>query len=228
MNRAQTIALQLEKVIRETLPATLIAVSKYSKAEEIVYAYHAGQRDFGENRVQDLIEKAAYFEKEGLHDVRWHFIGHLQSNKVKDLLKIPNLVAIHSIDSEKLVLEIVKRAGEFTGSHLNLFFQVNTSFEDEKSGFENLDDILNSHKAIEDLELNGKFHLHGLMTMATVRTDDKEKEAHRCFSLLLKYREDLVKILNRDLKLSMGMSGDFSIALLYQTDYVRIGSAIFK
>lgn len=229
MNRAQQIHLQIEKTKREVLPAQLIAVTKYSPVEEVVFAYHADQVDFGENRVQDLAEKAQYFETEKLDKVRWHFIGHLQTNKVKELLKIPHLYAIHSVDSSKLVHELLKRSAELRQKPLKLFFQVNTSLEDEKGGFTNLDELRESISLIlNDKIVAQSFEVFGLMTMATIRTDDVEGEAHRCFKSLQEIKNSLDHEFHLDLKLSMGMSQDHHIAKIYGANYVRIGSQIFK
>lgn len=228
MNRAKQIALNLEKAWREVLPAQLIAVSKYSTPEEVSFAYHAGQVDFGENRVADLVEKADYFANAGLEKVRWHFIGHLQSNKVKELLRIEKLSSIHSIDSLKLTEELLKRQIECRSKTVQLFFQFNTSREDEKAGFTDLEELYQSINLILKNESIGPFRAYGLMTMATIRTDEVEKEAHRCFSELLELKERLEIHYGRTFKLSMGMSQDFKIALQYQADFVRIGSQIFK
>lgn len=229
MNRAQQIHLQLEKARREVLPAKLIAVTKYSPVEEVVFAYHADQIDFGENRVQDLAEKAHFFEQENLSKVQWHFIGHLQTNKVKELFKIPHLFAIHSVDSLKLVHELMKRSAELSQRPCKLFFQINTSLEDEKGGFTDLDELRESIKLIlSDRSAKEAFEIYGLMTMATIRTEDIEGEAHRCFKSLQETKLILDHELHLNLKLSMGMSQDHHIAKLYGADFVRIGSQIFK
>jgi hypothetical protein len=150
----------------------------------------------------------------------------VQSNKVKDLLRIPNLHAIHSIDSVKLLEEILKYRDLFQGTELNLFFQVNTSKEAEKSGFESLEDL---ERAIEILlKEKSPFKLKGLMTMGTMRTETFETEAKRCFSELKELRDAIQKKYSLpELKLSMGMSQDYKIALTVGADFVRIGSAIF-
>ena len=114
-----------------SLPPTLVAVSKTKPVELLAAAYGAGQRDFGENYVQEVVAKAPELPE----DVRWHFIGHLQSNKVKDLLSVPNLYCVHTVDSIKLANEIQKRALQLRPDRpLMVFAQVNTSMEDSKSG----------------------------------------------------------------------------------------------
>jgi pyridoxal phosphate enzyme (YggS family) len=209
----------------DTEEVRLIAVTKYSPVEDVVFAYEANQFDFGENRVTDLKEKAEYFYEHSLKSVRWHFIGHLQSNKVKELLKIPNLYSIHSIDSLKLIEELLKRKNEFDGI-LNIFLQVNTSHEDEKSGFESTEEL---YKGIELLLAEPKFKFYGLMTMGTIRTDHPVEEAHRCFKELAELKNKIENDFNlKDLKLSMGMSNDYQIALAHGTSYIRIGTKIFK
>lgn len=219
-------------IIRPKLgSATLVAVSKYSEASEVEAAYKAGVLDFGENRVSDLALKSQVFFEQHLLKVRWHFIGHLQTNKVKGLFKIPNLHAIHSVDSLRLLEELYKKESEFKGPKLLLFLQINTSHESEKSGFESTEEL---HQAIELMkskssERESKLVFHGLMTMGTIRTDDPLKEAERCFGELVKIRQNLmIKYGFESLKLSMGMSNDYEVALKYGSDYIRVGSLLFK
>jgi uncharacterized pyridoxal phosphate-containing UPF0001 family protein len=129
MTTKTQIAKNLSALKKEIKGAHLVAVTKYSPVEDLMIAYEAHQYDFGENRVQDLQEKAAVFHEKELNKVKWHFIGHLQTNKVRDLLKIPHLYAIHSVDSLRLLEELIKRESDFIGPELKLFFQVNTSHE---------------------------------------------------------------------------------------------------
>lgn len=208
--------------------AVLVAVSKYSPVEDVALAYSLGQMDFGENRVADLAAKAGSFQFNQRQNVRWHFIGTLQSNKVKELMKIPNLYAIHSVSSKKLLEEILRRVGEFQGPELNLFFQLNTSKEEEKSGFDTVEEIA---EAIEFLLTKKKSNLicRGLMTMGSIREENFEEAAKRSFHELRVARDYLAEKFNlKDLKLSMGMSQDYKIALKEGADFVRIGSLIFK
>lgn len=186
----------------------------------------AGQKAFGENKVKELKTKAGFFKENNYKDVQWHFIGHLQSNKVKDLLKIPNLFAIHSIDSIKLLQEVIHEQKLLKGAELKLFLQVNTSHEAEKSGFETLVEVL---EAVKLLEGNSVLKFCGLMTMGTIRTENFETEAKRCFMELQIMKDKIQKKEGlSDLKLSMGMSQDYAIAVNEGADYVRIGTAIFK
>lgn len=228
MNRANQITLNLERAWRDVLPAKLIAVTKYSTAEEVSFAYHAGQFDFGENRVMDLQEKAHYFAQSGFDKASWHFIGHLQSNKVKELLRVEKLAAIHSVDSLKLTEELIKRKAECRANEVKLFFQINTSREDEKAGFVEHEELFHSIDLVLANEAQSPFRVYGLMTMATIRTENVEQEAHRCFGELLELKKLLEKKYSRVFQLSMGMSQDYKIAQQYQTDFVRIGSQIFK
>jgi pyridoxal phosphate enzyme (YggS family) len=224
MTRSETLARNRAGVLVELKgsKAQLLVVSKTQKLDDIRSLYLSGQRDFGENRVQELEEKAHTLSD--LKDICWHFIGHLQSNKLNKLVKIPNLVAIHSIDSFSL-LEKVKSA--FKENKVGLFLQVNTSREDEKSGFENLSEI--SKACIRLTDGKTAVFLQGLMTMATIRTEAPEAEALRCFSELRDYRDKLQQNLGlKRLELSMGMSGDYLIARDQGSDWVRVGSKIFK
>jgi pyridoxal phosphate enzyme (YggS family) len=225
-----------EKALKDTLrqlktelsSATLVAVSKYSPVEDVAQAYAAEQFDFGENRVPDLKTKADYFVENKLDNVRWHFIGNLQTNKVKELMKIPNLWAIHSVDSLHLLQELLKREGEFQGSELKIFFQVKTSHEEEKSGFESMEEL---QVALELLlsRKNSKLKVYGLMTMGAVRTTDIRGAAVKSFQELKMIREKLLKQYKiPTLKLSMGMSGDYKEALQEGADFIRVGSLIFK
>ena len=118
--------------------ATLVAVSKYSPAIDAESFYQLGQLDFGENRVDELASKAQYFSDKGLDEVRWHFIGTIQRNKVKKLLSIPNLSAIHSIDRPEILDEIIKHQELFKGPKLDLYFEMNLGGEREKHGFSEL------------------------------------------------------------------------------------------
>jgi pyridoxal phosphate enzyme (YggS family) len=215
---------RLRHLKAELSGAILIAVSKYSPVEEVIEAYSYGQCDFGENRVLELKKKAEKFESLNFNNVCWHFIGALQTNKIKDLLKIPNLWAIHSVTSKKIVDEIIKRESEFKGIELKLFFQVKTTLEEEKSGFESFEELKESIDLVQGLE-NTKLKVFGLMTMGAIRTETFETSAIHSFRELKIIRE---KLGLKDLKLSMGMSQDYKIALLEGSDFIRVGSLLFK
>ena len=223
------IAKKLTALKKELKATQLVAVTKYSPIEDVILAYEAHQYDFGENRVTDLALKATAFLSEKRLKVRWHFIGHLQSNKVMALFKIPNLYAIHSVDSLHLLEELIKHESHLMVSEVNLFFQVNTSHEVEKSGFESKEDL---NRAVELIlkRPSSKLKFYGLMTMGTIRTADFEADALRCFKDLasVAHQLEISFGLKNKLKLSMGMSQDYKIALACGSDFIRVGSAIFK
>ena len=196
----------------------LLVVSKTRSVEEIQIAYDAGQREFGENKVQELLDKA-----QELSDLKinWHFIGHLQSNKINQLLKVSNLVSIHSIDSIHLLNKLIAKS---TDKSIGVFLQFNTSGEQEKSGFTDRDQL---EEAIKLLKNAQGFYLQGLMTIGKIRTETFEKDARSSFSQLQYLKEELDKSHDLNLELSMGMSQDFEIAQEYGSNWVRIGTDIF-
>ena len=204
--------------IRNTLPAdvTLVAVSKYHSAEQIAEAYAAGCRDFGESRVQELKLKQATLPK----DIRWHFIGHLQTNKVRDLLRLRPYL-IQSVDSEHLLRAIDIEAGK-QGIVQDILLELHVAAEETKSGM-SIDEF---NQLFNSLTEYPHIRIRGIMGMAT-NTDD-EPEIRRCFHAL---HEQYLRFLDRcsldNGLLSMGMSDDYSIALSEGSTMVRIGSAIF-
>ena len=204
--------------IRNTLPAdvTLVAVSKYHSAEQIAEAYAAGCRDFGESRVQELKLKQATLPK----DIRWHFIGHLQTNKVRDLLRLRPYL-IQSVDSEHLLRAIDIEAGK-QGIVQDILLELHVAAEETKSGM-SIDEF---NQLLNSLTEYPNIRIRGIMGMAT-NTDD-EPEIHRCFHAL---HEQYLRFLDQcsldNGLLSMGMSDDYSIALSEGSTMVRIGSAIF-
>lgn len=194
---------------------TLVAVSKTKPNEDILEAYHAGQRDFGENKIQDMTNKYEALPK----DIRWHMIGHVQRNKVKYMAKYVHL--IHAVDSLKLLKEINKHAKN-EKRQIQCLLQFKIAEEDSKFGLHKTDllDILKS-EALHSFE---NVKIVGLMGMATF-TEDKH-QIHREFSQL----ENLYSHLKDQYQfttLSMGMSDDYPIALQHQTNMIRIGSKIF-
>jgi pyridoxal phosphate enzyme (YggS family) len=184
--------------------------------------YELGHRDFGENRVQELFEKSELLKKK-CPDIRWHMIGHLQSNKINQLFTIENLHAIHSVHSEELLDKLLKAEHRLPHG-VEMYLQFNTSHEDEKSGFETYHDL---EAAAENAVKARKLNFVGLMTMGTLRTEDFEAEAGRCFQELQVEKAKLESELNVKLKTSMGMSQDFEIALREGTDCVRLGTMMF-
>ena len=204
--------------IKATLPKniTLVAVSKTKPVEDLQEAYNAGQRIFGENRIQEMAEKYELLPK----DIKWHMIGHLQSNKVKYMAHFVDL--IHGVDKFSTLKEINKQAKKHDRV-IHCLLQAKIAEEDSKFGlsFDEIENILASEK-LKDL-VNIK--IVGLMGMATF-TDDKQ-QLHKEFSSL-KNLFDKLKTDNQNLKtLSMGMSGDYLIAIENGSTMIRVGSSIF-
>lgn len=194
----------LKKANRKEGSAKLIVASKYFSPDQILKLYDEGQRDFGENRVQDALEKIEKLPK----DIHWHFIGHLQKNKVNKILGKFDL--IHSVDS----LELAEKISQATKNPQRILLQVNTSLEKSKEGMTKKE-CLEKISQIENLK---NIVVEGLMTMAPF-TDDKEL-VHKTFKALFEIKNQLKK---EHWKLSMGMSQDFQIALQEGANYVRIG-----
>ncbi len=190
---------------------TLVAVSKTKPNELVMEAYDAGQRDFGENKVQDLVAKAEALPK----DIKWHMIGHLQRNKVKYI--VPFVHLIHGVDSEKLLKEINKQATK-VDRIVNCLLQVHIAKEDTKFGFsaEEIEQLLSN----DGLSKYPNVKIEGLMGMATF-IDDKSQVAEEFASL-----KSLFDQYNWDI-LSMGMSGDYQIAIEHGSNMIRVGTAIF-
>ncbi|CBG39615.1 YggS family pyridoxal phosphate-dependent enzyme [Helicobacter mustelae] len=192
----------------------LVAVSKYSGVEKIAELYHCGQRAFGENKVQDLREKQQHLRS---FPLEWHFIGNLQRNKINALLESRPFL-IHSVDSLELAKEINKRA---QNQVVRILLQVNSAREEGKNGIspeeciEVYDQILSTCKNLK---------LEGLMCMGAHSIDSKKIE--QSFGIT----KDLFdRLQDRGAKiLSMGMSGDYEIAISYGANLLRIGSEIFK
>ncbi len=204
--------------IRNNLPegVTLIAVSKTKPIEILLEAYHAGQRIFGENKIQEMSLKYEAMPK----DIEWHMIGHVQRNKVKYMAEYVSLV--HGVDSLRLLEEIDKQAKKYNRT-INCLLQVHIAEEETKFGF-NENELLTLVNSEEFLALEG-IRIVGLMGMATF-TDD-QAQIRREFRQL----KSIFQILQQKLKgisiLSMGMSGDYQIAIEEGSTMVRIGSSIF-
>jgi len=201
----------IKKILKELEETScqLICVSKNRSEEEIMEAYHAGVRDFGENLVQELVRKREKLPK----DIRWHMIGHLQTNKVKELLSGPVSI-IHSVDKVKLAEEINRRSEEVQ----DILLEINIALEDSKYGFPpNVDFLKVVLKQIEKLP---KIHCIGLMCVAP-NTEHPEDN--------LVYFKKMVEIKNQlNLSiLSMGMTNDYLAACKAGSSYIRIGTGIF-
>lgn len=209
--------------IRRQLPenVTLLAVSKTKPASDIMSLYDAGCRDFGENKVQELTQKYNELPK----DIRWHQIGHLQTNKIKYI--IPFVYMIHSIDSMKLAAEVNKQAAKHNRV-VDCLLELKVANEETKSGF-GIDELkqLLSEKAFSSL---ANIRFCGVMGMATNTTDQQEIKKE---FLEVKSVFDYIKANYADevgegfAQISMGMSGDYGIAVECGSTIVRIGSTIF-
>lgn len=205
--------------MRKIGKTTLIAVSKTQPVESIEALYHLGHRDFGENYVQELVEKAEKLRAAGCDGIRWHFIGHLQTNKVKSL--IPHLHAVHSVDSEKLALELAKRwKAECSDCFpLPCFIEVNIDREPTKAGVMPDDVVALATK----LAKNPSIKLMGLMAIPTA-TQNPEQSA----GAFTRLRELEIQCHPHTAgNLSMGMSSDFEVALQHGATHIRVGTALF-
>lgn len=195
----------------------IVAVSKTHSVEKILEAYQAGQRDFGENKVQELIQKAPLLP----NDIRWHLIGHLQTNKVKYIASFIHL--IHSVDSEKLLSEIQKQA-ERINRKISVLFQINISNEPQKSGFSYSD----AEKVLQQTHLYPNIVIKGFMGIAehTPNTEIIYKQFNKLYRFLeyCKIKEFTQAEIE---ELSIGMSEDYAIAIQCNSTILRIGSAIF-
>lgn len=216
-----TEALNMLKAKSDAAGVTLVAVSKTKSEEDILELYNLGQRDFGENYVQELIKKHESLPK----DIRWHFIGHLQSNKVK--LIAPFVYLIHGVDSVKL-LEVINKEGEKIKRKIKCLLQVHIAKEETKFGF----DLIEARQAITHVFVETSFsniELCGLMGMASF-TANQEEVRHE-FSSLKSLHEEIRSRVDVDKNsfsiLSMGMSGDYELAISEGSNLIRVGSLLF-
>ncbi|XP_066149795.1 pyridoxal phosphate homeostasis protein [Euwallacea fornicatus] len=211
------------------LKPRLVAVSKVKPVELIIEAYEEGQRHFGENYVQELQEKSMHrLILEKCPDIKWHFIGHLQANKINKVLSVPNLYIIETVHSRKLASQLNKNWPNFgpSDSKLKIMVQVNTSGEKEKSGIS-----VSEVTEITDYVLKECHNLRfeGLMTIGEYGYD-YSKGPNPDFLCLIKCRDEVCKKLSLDWKkveLSMGMSNDFDRAIEMGSTNVRVGQMIF-
>jgi pyridoxal phosphate enzyme (YggS family) len=191
----------------------IVVVSKKRSKKEILGIYNKDHRDFGENKVQEILEKYEKLPK----DIRWHFIGHLQTNKVKYI--IPFISLIHSVDSLKLLKEINKRA-KAKNKIINCLIQVKIANEESKYGFKinEISDVMNYASELEHILIKG------LMGMAT-NTDNNnliDKEFKLLNTEFKKYKSKIFNVL------SMGMSNDYKLAINNESNMLRLGSIIFE
>lgn len=216
-----SISLEINNITNE-LPSTckLVAVSKFHSPQEIMEAYNAGQRLFGENRPQELVEKVRLLPQ----DIQWHFIGHLQSNKIK--MVVPHAALIHSIDTPKLFDE-VNRYSEKIGKVSRCLLEVFIAKEESKHGF--LPNEIPSFLEKMATEEHRGIDICGLMGMATF-TDDTD-EIVREFKILKLLFDDMQRRYSACFpnfkELSMGMSEDYPIAVENGSTLIRVGTRIF-
>ena len=205
--------------IRTSLPesVTLVAVSKTHPAEAIREAYDGGQRIFGESRPQELKAKYEILP----HDIEWHMIGHLQTNKVKYIA--PFVALIHSVDSLRL-LEVIDREAGKCGRTIDCLLEIHVAAEESKSGWEWSELLENvQHNAFSHFE---NVRVRGVMCIAT-NTDD-EAVVRADFERLVRYRNQLAPHFGEEFDIiSMGMSDDYPLAIKCGSTMVRVGSKIF-
>ena len=204
--------------VRATIPKSvvLVCVSKFHPAEAIMEAYQCGERDFGESRVQELMTKYEALPR----DIRWHFIGHLQTNKVKQI--VPFVHMIHSVDSVRL-MEVINREAEKIQRRVKVLLEVHVAREETKSGFTPEDYLSLITHSSSLISAYPWVEICGVMGMST-NTDDKQ-EWRRCFREI-KSRATRLSTLNIK-QISMGMSDDYLIAIEEGSTMVRLGSTIF-
>jgi len=209
-------------------PARLVAVSKTKPKEMIIEAYNAGHRHFGENYIQELVEKSGDEEMlDKCPEIKWHFIGNCQANKAKALMSCPNLSIIETVTSSKLATKLNNLAKEKTS--IGVFVQVNTSGEANKNGLEPSEAVQTVKFILEKCQ-NLKFC--GLMTIGNLGNSlaaNKEGE-NPDFEMLSNVRRKVSEATNiseSEIELSMGMSNDFEEAIKMGSTNVRVGSSIF-
>jgi pyridoxal phosphate enzyme (YggS family) len=195
---------------------TLVAVSKTKPVSDLMEAYEAGQRVFGENKIQEMAEKHEQMPK----DIKWHMIGHVQRNKVKYMAEFVSL--IHGVDSLKLLKEINKQAKKYDRT-IDCLLQIKIAEEDSKFGMSPADarELMSS----EEFSELKNIHITGVMGMATFTDDNTqiEQEFERLTSTF-----KTLKTMNHSLKtISMGMSGDYPLAIDCGSTMIRVGSSIF-
>jgi PLP dependent protein len=208
--------------VKNTLPShvTLVAVSKTHPNNSIMDAYQCGQRQFGENKVQELVSKYEALPK----DIEWHMIGHLQSNKVKYI--VPFVALIHGVDSIKL-LQCIDKEARKVGRVVDCLLQVHIAMESTKFGFgiDELPSLLTS----ELITSLGSVRIRGLMGMATFTDDDMQvkHEFSRLKKVFDSLKQGLFSCTNSFDLISMGMSDDYLLAVSEGSNMVRVGSSIF-
>ena len=206
-------------LIRSSLPQSvkLVAVSKFHPSEAVLEAYNAGQRLFGESRVQELVAKYNTLPK----DIEWHMIGHLQTNKVRAIA--PFISLIESVDSVRL-LECINREAERCGRVIDCLLEVHITDEDSKSGWDI--DLLRTYLHSGAVNALKNISIRGIMGMATFTEDEAVIRAD--FERLAAIKHELEPLFGEQFDiLSMGMSDDYPIAIECGSTQVRVGSSIF-
>jgi pyridoxal phosphate enzyme (YggS family) len=198
---------------------TLCAVSKQQPVELMLRLYRAGCRHFGENRPLELEQKRSFFKEQGINDIIWHFIGHIQSRQIPLIITCSDF--IHSVHSKETLLNLEKKAA-LLGLHRSVLLQVNVTGEASKQGFspEAIHSLANEASIFKQLTLAG------LMTMAEFGVSEKKLEETFHKTAMLAQELNSMGFIGREL--SMGMSSDYVHAMNQGSTFVRIGSALFK
>jgi pyridoxal phosphate enzyme (YggS family) len=208
--------------IKNTLPAsvTLVAVSKTKPVSDILEAYQAGQKHFGENKVQELVDKQAQLPA----DIQWHLIGHLQSNKVKYIAPFVSL--IHSVDSYSLLLEINKQ-GAKNNRIIPVLLQFHIATEESKFGF-SISEVIDMMQSSDFKDLKN-IQINGVMGMATFTENTAliQQEFRDLKNIFTQLKSKYFPIDNNFKEISMGMSGDYELAISEGSTLIRVGSSIF-
>ncbi len=211
----ENISMACERSGRDRSEVQLIAVSKTKPVELLKEAYDAGCRIYGENRVQELTEKMPQLPA----DIRWHMIGHLQTNKIKYI--IGKVELIHSVDTLHLAEAIDKEAAK-AGCVQDVLIEINVAGESSKFG---TSDMEANKQLIKDVSELKNLRLKGLMTVAPYTEDSEENRVY--FRTLKKLSEDMREYFADEPVLSMGMTGDYKIAVEEGATYVRVGTGLF-
>ena len=216
------VKLHIEQLLDE-LPedVRLVAISKYHPNEAIREAYDAGQRIFGESHVQELIQKQPQLPQ----DIQWHFVGHLQTNKVKYIA--PFISLIHSVDSLKLINEIDKQAAR-AGRTIDILLQIYIAREETKFGFSK-EELFETLRTLQNDSKEHNYRIVGLMGMATNTLDESQirSEFQYAHSIFQEVKDTFFPNDSNFKELSMGMSDDYHIAVEEGSTMVRVGSLIF-
>jgi pyridoxal phosphate enzyme (YggS family) len=212
------IAEACRKAGRNNEEVKLICVSKTKPAELLLEAYRVGARDFGENKVQELVDKWECMPK----DIRWHMIGHLQRNKVKYI--VDKVYLIHSVDSLRLAEEISKEAVK-KNVDVNILIEVNVAGEESKFGVSSAQETMEMIRSIAALP---GVHIKGLMTVAPYVEEAEENRIYfaNLHQLAVDIKKENIDNVSVDI-LSMGMTGDYMVAIEEGATYVRVGTGVF-